>query len=423
MMPLGGLSASPGLTSDTTSGTSGSLRQADELSTTIAPASATFGAYSADIVAPAEKIAMSMPVKSAVSVSSTTYFLPPHVTVLPAERAEEKTRNSSYGNFLSASRVSMTRPTWPVAPKTPTRMAHSLTAQGRRAREISGTRRKAVARPSAQRGDVAAEERGKPVEGWGVDRDIGRCRERGAAGRQLGEGLTAELELLLDQGVVEVDRLAGSSGEVPAVDQDLGEPQVERHCTGHGAERDRHRPVEGSGETKRCQQGLGGVVEGGHRSVTEDVAGSGATELLQRGGTVERVGEQLVAGHHVSDQGSHVPLRTGRRRRPLLGTYRGDETLGGRQARLQLVGGRCGHRGSPWRQGDAARLPVRAEGAIRNLAVALVGGVFVGHSSRGASVHHVKQAIPWFSWPICHEKRQLTHLTCGTADSPRLKPV
>src|SRR5665647_3219663 len=142
MMPFGGLSVSPGLTSETTSGTSGSLRQADELSTTMAPASATFGAYSADIVAPAEKIAMSMPVKSAVSVSSTTYSLPPHVTVLPAERAEEKTRSSSYGNFLSASRVSMTRPTWPVAPKTPTRMAHSLTAQGRalvRYREGAGS--------------------------------------------------------------------------------------------------------------------------------------------------------------------------------------------------------------------------------------------------------------------------------------------
>src|SRR5664279_1485930 len=152
MMPLGGLSVSPGLTSDTTSGTSGSLRQADELSTTIAPASATFGAYSADIVAPAEKIAMSMPVKSAVSVSSTTYSLPPHVTVLPAERAEEKTRSSSYGNFLSASRVSMTRPTWPVAPKTPTRMAHSLTAQGQRPREISSRGGEAKMRSPSARG-------------------------------------------------------------------------------------------------------------------------------------------------------------------------------------------------------------------------------------------------------------------------------
>ena len=44
MMPLGGLIASCGFTSDTTSGTSGSPRQHEELSTTVAPAAATFGA-------------------------------------------------------------------------------------------------------------------------------------------------------------------------------------------------------------------------------------------------------------------------------------------------------------------------------------------------------------------------------------------
>jgi hypothetical protein len=43
-MPLGMRSSAPGLTSDTTNGTSGSMRQADELSTTTAPAAATWGA-------------------------------------------------------------------------------------------------------------------------------------------------------------------------------------------------------------------------------------------------------------------------------------------------------------------------------------------------------------------------------------------
>ena len=61
MMPLGRLSTSSGLTSDTTSGTSGSLRHAEELSTTTAPAAANLGAYSREAVAPAENTAMSMP--------------------------------------------------------------------------------------------------------------------------------------------------------------------------------------------------------------------------------------------------------------------------------------------------------------------------------------------------------------------------
>ena len=45
IIPLGRLSTSSGLTSETTSGTSGSLRHAEELSTTTAPAAANLGAY------------------------------------------------------------------------------------------------------------------------------------------------------------------------------------------------------------------------------------------------------------------------------------------------------------------------------------------------------------------------------------------
>jgi hypothetical protein len=72
MMPFGGLIASSGLTSETTSGTSASLRHAELLSTTMAPAAATLGAYSRLIVAPALNTAISIPAKSAVAVSSTT---------------------------------------------------------------------------------------------------------------------------------------------------------------------------------------------------------------------------------------------------------------------------------------------------------------------------------------------------------------
>ena len=60
-MPLGRWSRSCGLTSDTTSGTSGSIRQADELSTTVAPAAATRGASAREVVAPAENSTMSRP--------------------------------------------------------------------------------------------------------------------------------------------------------------------------------------------------------------------------------------------------------------------------------------------------------------------------------------------------------------------------
>ncbi len=60
-MPLGIESSASGFTSDTTRGTSGSIRQADELSMTVTPAAATFGASSLEVAPPAEKSAMSRP--------------------------------------------------------------------------------------------------------------------------------------------------------------------------------------------------------------------------------------------------------------------------------------------------------------------------------------------------------------------------
>ena len=69
---------------------------------------------------------MSSPEKSAVAVSSTVTSASPHGRVVPAERADAKYRISSTGKFRSNSRVRMTLPTWPVAPKTPIRMSTSL---------------------------------------------------------------------------------------------------------------------------------------------------------------------------------------------------------------------------------------------------------------------------------------------------------
>jgi hypothetical protein len=79
-MPLGMFRKACGLTSDTTSGTSGSLRQAEELSMTIAPAAAALGASSREVSPPAEKNTMSRPAKSAVAASSTTTCWSPNAS-------------------------------------------------------------------------------------------------------------------------------------------------------------------------------------------------------------------------------------------------------------------------------------------------------------------------------------------------------
>src|SRR5204862_6250580 len=90
-MPLGIDCKASTLTSGaTTSGTSGSMRQAEELSTTMAPAAATLGAYSFDAVAPLENSANCSPEKSAVAVSSTTISSSPQGSVVPADLADAK---------------------------------------------------------------------------------------------------------------------------------------------------------------------------------------------------------------------------------------------------------------------------------------------------------------------------------------------
>src|SRR6476661_3259095 len=78
-------SAASGLTSDTTSGTVGSIRQADELSTTVTPAAANRGAWAREVVAPAENSAMSSPDGSARAASSTTISSSPQGSVEPAD--------------------------------------------------------------------------------------------------------------------------------------------------------------------------------------------------------------------------------------------------------------------------------------------------------------------------------------------------
>ena len=111
MMPLGRSAAAWPLTSDTTSGTSGSMRQAEELSMTTAPAAATLGASSLEVAPPAENRTMSRPEKSAVAASSTVTSPSFHGMVRPADRAEANRRSSVTGNARSARIPRMTPPT------------------------------------------------------------------------------------------------------------------------------------------------------------------------------------------------------------------------------------------------------------------------------------------------------------------------
>src|SRR5271154_1705046 len=98
-MPLGMERSSAALASGTTRGTSGSMRQAEELSMTMAPAAASRGASARETDAGAEHRARSMPERSAVSASSTTISPSPHGSVVPADRAEARYRMDSTGKW------------------------------------------------------------------------------------------------------------------------------------------------------------------------------------------------------------------------------------------------------------------------------------------------------------------------------------
>ena len=101
MMPLCSLMFC-GLTSGTTSGTSGSMRKAEELSTTTAPACTAAGANSLLREAPAQNRAMSMPLKLSVVISSTMYSLPLKGIFLPAERLLASILSEVNGKFRSS---------------------------------------------------------------------------------------------------------------------------------------------------------------------------------------------------------------------------------------------------------------------------------------------------------------------------------
>src|SRR5256885_6947649 len=78
------------------------MRNADELSTTVAPARTAMGAKRFEVAPPAENSAMSTPLKLCSFNSRTASLWPRNVSVLPAERAEANSRSSDNGKPRSS---------------------------------------------------------------------------------------------------------------------------------------------------------------------------------------------------------------------------------------------------------------------------------------------------------------------------------
>ena len=108
------------LISGTTSFLVGSIRQAEELSTTVVPTSANLGAHSSEVPPPAEKMAMSGRAATASAMPITLYVRPLYVISLPTDFSEATGRSSVKGKLRSSSTWSILEPTKPVAPTTAT---------------------------------------------------------------------------------------------------------------------------------------------------------------------------------------------------------------------------------------------------------------------------------------------------------------
>src|SRR6185312_7700576 len=105
-------------TSGTMSFFEGSMRQADELSITVIPASANLGANDREVLPPAENNATSGFAAIASSAETTLYFLFLKVTSFPMDFSDATGINSVTGKFLSSSTCNILLPTSPVAPTT-----------------------------------------------------------------------------------------------------------------------------------------------------------------------------------------------------------------------------------------------------------------------------------------------------------------
>ena len=118
IIPLGRFLTCSGFTSGTTSGTSGSIRKAPELSTATAPREAAIGAHSFETSSGTSNIATSIPSNASGESATTVNSSPLQVSFFPALLADAINRISpqTFGRLESMS--SMTVPTAPVAPTT-----------------------------------------------------------------------------------------------------------------------------------------------------------------------------------------------------------------------------------------------------------------------------------------------------------------
>ena len=117
IMRRGACRRASALTSGMTSGTSGSMRKAAELSMTIAPAAAASGTSSLATSSGVSKMTSSRSWKAARDASSTTC----EPIRLPADRLEANSLSVDAGKLRSCRTRNASRPTTPVAPTMPTR--------------------------------------------------------------------------------------------------------------------------------------------------------------------------------------------------------------------------------------------------------------------------------------------------------------
>ena len=115
MMPLWSRMR-PALISGMTSGTFGSIRKAEELSTTTAPALTAIGANFLEMPLPAENRAMSTPSNERSFNSSITILSPRKSMVLPAERALASGFSLRTGKPRRSMVAMNSAPTAPVTP-------------------------------------------------------------------------------------------------------------------------------------------------------------------------------------------------------------------------------------------------------------------------------------------------------------------
>src|ERR1043165_5010167 len=106
----------------------GSILHADELSITVVPTSANFGAHSNEVPPPAEKIATTGFLAIASVMPTTLYFFPLNSTSFPIDLSDATGINSVTGKLLSANTCSILVPTKPVAPTTATFILILLTS-------------------------------------------------------------------------------------------------------------------------------------------------------------------------------------------------------------------------------------------------------------------------------------------------------